>query len=114
MPLTAYTCQIAGGCNLFVPNSNASSPYGATGSNAVGLGVQLAIPAMNVAPGANPGNGAIRVVQGGVTRFIWASGGNVHWVSGNALGNQFAGPAAAGSRAFNLWAAGGGVQFAVV
>ena len=114
MPLTNYTCQIVGGCDLFVPNNPAATHYAATGAAGASLGVNLAIPALNVAAGANPGAGALRVVQGGITWYVWASGGNVRWVRGNALGNQLAGPAARGNRTFNLWAAGGAVHFSVV
>ena len=113
MPLSNYTCQIAGGCSLYVPNNATPSPYGSTGASPVSLGVSLAIPSLSVAPGTSPGNAAIRVTQGGNTWYIWASGGNVAWVNGNSPGSPGSGPSASGSRAFNVWTSGGAVNFSV-
>jgi hypothetical protein len=116
MPLTQYTCQIAGGCDLLVPNSTTASHYGGTGPGAppVPLANAIAIPVMQVAPGSNPGNGAIRVQAQGNRFYIWAESGFIHWVNQANLGVQTVGPANNANRCFNLSMAAGEVQFGIV
>ena len=113
MPLTHYTCTVAGGCALYAPGSEDPVGCGTTRAKAVPLGVAVEIPSLDVAPGASPGIAAVRVVQGGAAWFVWARRGQVRWVSGDEPWCLFAGPAAEGSRTFNLWTDEGRVRFAV-
>lgn len=113
MPLTHYTCTVAGGCELYVPGSEDPVPSGTTGAKAVPLGAALAIPSLEVAPGTDPGSGAIRVAQGGATWYVWAQRGKVRWMSGAAPWLALLGPAATEGRTFNLWTDEGSVRFAV-
>lgn len=113
MPLTQYTCSVVEGCDVRIPGNGAPSHYPNTGGAAAGLGVALAIPSLNVPPGADPGATAIRISSGGRTWYVWAAQNTVRWADSAALENQLQGPAAREPRCANLWTAQGVAHFSV-
>jgi len=113
MPLTTYTCGIVGGCDVRIPGNDTPTHYGITGGAVRSLGPALAIPTMTVAPGAIPGDGALRISASGHTWYVWAAEDSTFWVDGATPGQQFQGPNPRTSLQANLSTADLQVHFSV-